>query len=68
MEKCCEDLGNWFFQYLTQDNKKAYECCECDEVHFLVLDEGEFGILEQEEDIKDTEEFLNYEANKGVVK
>ena len=38
MKKCCEDLGNWFFQYLTQDNKKAYECCECDEVHFLVLD------------------------------
>ena len=37
MNKCCEDLGNWFFQYLTQDNKKAYECCECDEVHFIVL-------------------------------
>ena len=39
MSECCKDLGNWFFQYLSQDNKKVYECCECYEIHTLEIDE-----------------------------
>ena len=34
----CKDLGNWFFQYLRQDNKKVYECDECDKIHILEID------------------------------
>ena len=46
--------------------KRLRECIQCG--RYEPTDEGEFGILEQEEDIKDTEEFLNHEINKGVVK
>ena len=31
-DNCCKDLGNWFFQYLSQDNKKVYECDVCEKV------------------------------------
>ena len=37
-DNCCKDLGNWFFQYLRQDNKKVYECDVCDKIHILEID------------------------------
>ena len=37
-DNCCKDLGNWFFQYLSQDNKKVYECDVCDKIHILEID------------------------------
>ena len=36
MNKCCEDLGNMFFQYLNQENNKVYECSEC-EKHYAII-------------------------------
>ena len=36
MKKCCEDLGNMFFQYLNQENNKVYECSEC-EKHYAII-------------------------------
>ncbi len=47
MSECCKDLGNWFFQYLRQDNKKVYECCECYEIHIWA---GIFLEIEQKEE------------------
>ena len=36
MNKCCCDLGNMFFQYVNQDNKKVYECCDCEEEYTIM--------------------------------
>ena len=39
MKKCCCDMGNMFFQYINQANKKVYECCECNE-EFIIIKLG----------------------------
>ena len=36
--KCCDQLGNMFFQYLNQDNNKVYECSECEKDYVIIIE------------------------------
>ena len=36
--KCCDDLGNMFFQYLNQNNNKVYECSECEKDYVIIIE------------------------------
>ena len=38
--KCCDDIGNMFFQYLNQDNNKVYECSECEKDYVIMCRTG----------------------------